>query len=104
MKLAIVGKGGVAKTTLTAALARHLAALQRSVIAVDADPDGNLASALGVPEDRIPRPIAQMRDLILERTDANDEGGGLMLALGWLVALGLVVSVVFRRIAEPGRV
>ncbi|HKZ28185.1 MAG TPA: ABC transporter permease [Acidimicrobiia bacterium] len=37
-------------------------------------------------------------------TPGFDEGAGLMLALGWLVALGLVVSVVFRRIAQPGRV
>ena len=49
MKLAIVGKGGVGKTTLAAVLARRLAAMGRPVIAVDADPDGNLASAFGVP-------------------------------------------------------
>src|SRR3972149_6167587 len=81
MKLAIVGKGGVGKTTLAAALARHLAKLQRSVIAVDADPDGNLAAALGVPEDELPSPIAQMRDLVLQRTEAKDEGAGLMFKL-----------------------
>ena len=81
MKLAIVGKGGVGKTTLAAAMARHLATLQRSVIAVDADPDGNLAAALGVSEDDLPSPIAQMRDLVLERTEAKDEGAGLMFQL-----------------------
>jgi CO dehydrogenase maturation factor len=81
MKLAIVGKGGVGKTTLAAALARRQAALGRPVVAVDADPDGNLASALGVAEDAVPRPIAQMRELILERTDAKDEGAGLMFKL-----------------------
>jgi len=81
MKLAIVGKGGVGKTTLAAAMATHLAALRRSVIAVDADPDGNLAAALGVPEDDLPSPIAQMRDLVLQRTEAKDEGAGLMFKL-----------------------
>ena len=81
MKLAIVGKGGVGKTTLSAALARQLAAGGRPVVGVDADPDGNLAAALGVSEDRVPQPIAQMRDLILERTDAKDEGAGLMFKL-----------------------
>jgi CO dehydrogenase maturation factor len=81
MKLAIVGKGGVGKTTLAAALARRLAALKRPVVAVDADPDGNLASALAVAEDRLPRPIAQMRELILERTGAKDDGAGLMFRL-----------------------
>ncbi len=81
MKLAIVGKGGVGKTTLSAALARRLAALGRPVVAVDADPDGNLGSALGVAESSLPQPIAQMRELILERTDAKDEGAGLMFKL-----------------------
>ena len=81
MKLAIVGKGGVGKTTLAAALARRLARVGRSVVAVDADPDGNLASALGVSEDGTPQPIAQMRDLILERTEAKDEGAGLIFKL-----------------------
>src|SRR3990172_1042547 len=81
MKLAVVGKGGVGKTTLAAVLARRLAALGRKVVAVDADPDGNLASALGISPDRVPQPIAQMRELILERTDAKDEGAGLMFKL-----------------------
>jgi len=81
MKLAIVGKGGVGKTTLSAAIARRFADLGRSVVAVDADPDGNLALALGVPQDHIPEPIAGMRDLVLERTEAKDEGAGLMFKL-----------------------
>ena len=81
MKLAIVGKGGVGKTTLAASLARRLAARQRAVVAVDADPDGNLASAFGVVGDAVPEPIAGMRKLILERTDAKDEGAGLMFKL-----------------------
>ncbi len=76
MKLAIVGKGGVGKTTLAAALAQHFARLSRPVIAIDADPDGNLGGALGLPEDRLPDPIAGMRDLILERTGAKDQPGG----------------------------
>jgi CO dehydrogenase maturation factor len=81
MKLAIVGKGGVGKTTLAAALARRLARDGRTVVAVDADPDANLPSALGVSLDRVPEPIAGMRDLILDRTDARDEGAGLFFKL-----------------------
>ena len=81
MKLAIVGKGGVGKTTLAAALARRLAVAGRSVVAVDADPDGNLGAALGVAEVDTPEPIAGMRELILDRTDAKDSGGGLMFKL-----------------------
>jgi len=81
MKLAIVGKGGVGKTTLTAALAKWVAALGRPVVAVDADPDGNLPSALGIAPDATPEPIARMRSLILERTGAKDAGAGLMFKL-----------------------
>ncbi len=81
MKLAIVGKGGAGKTTLAAALALRLADQRRAVVAVDADPDGNLPAALGIAADRVPQPIAQMRDLILERTEARDEGAGLMFKL-----------------------
>jgi CO dehydrogenase maturation factor len=81
MKLAVVGKGGVGKTTLAAAVAQRLASAGQPVIAVDADPDGNLAAALGVSEDRLPAPIVQMRELILQRTGAKDDGAGLMFKL-----------------------
>ncbi len=81
MKLAIVGKGGVGKTTLAAVLARRLARAGRPVVAVDADPDANLPSALGVPLEQVPEPIASMRELILDRTGARDEGAGLFFKL-----------------------
>jgi len=81
MKIAIVGKGGAGKTTLAASLARAFARGGRPVVAVDADPDGNLASALGVPPERAAEPVARMRELVLERTGARDEGRGLMFKL-----------------------
>ncbi len=52
MKLAITGKGGVGKTTLTAALARTYGRLGNSVVAVDADPNPNLGIALGLGVER----------------------------------------------------
>jgi len=76
MKVAISGKGGVGKTTLSAMLAATLSARGRRVIAVDADPDANLAAALGVPPDRQPTPLAEMRGLIAERTGSKDAYGG----------------------------
>ena len=47
LKLAISGKGGVGKSTLSGTLARLFAVDGRKVLAIDADPDANLASALG---------------------------------------------------------
>jgi CO dehydrogenase maturation factor len=47
MKIAFVGKGGAGKTTLTALFARHLAAQGRTVLALDADINQNLAAAVG---------------------------------------------------------
>jgi len=73
MKLAITGKGGVGKTTLTALLAQVYAAMGRQVLAVDADPSPCLAGALGFsPELRAQlHPIAEMDELIEERTGAK---------------------------------
>jgi len=79
MKIAITGKGGVGKTTLASLLAHIYAEEGKRVIAVDADPDANLASALGIPVEEAEkiRPIADMADLIEERTGARpgDAGG-----------------------------
>ncbi len=73
LKLAFGGKGGVGKTTITALIARSIAALNKeiSVIAIDADPVANLAAALGIDETRPITPVAELSDLIAERTGAK---------------------------------
>ena len=73
MKLAITGKGGVGKTTLTALLAQTYAEMGRQVLAVDADPSPCLAGALGFPAELRAqlKPIAEMDELIEERTGAK---------------------------------
>ena len=73
MKLAITGKGGVGKTTLASLLARLYAAEGDTVLAIDANPDANLASAIGLPQEQAQRikPIAEMEELIEERTGAK---------------------------------
>ena len=76
MKIAISGKGGVGKTTVSAMLAAALACRGRKVIAVDADPDANLASALGVPPGEPITPLCRMDELIAERTGSKSNYGG----------------------------
>ena len=73
LKLAFGGKGGVGKTTVTALIARTIAALNKdtSVIAIDADPVANLAAGLGIDETRPITPVAELSDLIAERTGAK---------------------------------
>ena len=73
MKIAISGKGGVGKTTLSALMGQVYADAGRDVLAVDADPSPCLAGALGFPEELISQlsPIAEMDALIEERTGAK---------------------------------
>lgn len=72
LKIAIGGKGGVGKTTVSALLARCFAAdHENNVIAIDADPVSNLAAGLGIDESEPITPIAELKDLIAERTGAE---------------------------------
>jgi CO dehydrogenase maturation factor len=75
MKIAIVGKGGVGKTTICGLLARTFAARDYHVLAVDADPDANLASALpldnGKASDIIP--LAKQKEKIQDIVNPKGE-------------------------------
>ncbi len=73
MKIAVSGKGGVGKSTIAASLALILAERGSRVIALDADPDANLAYALGIPqaEQKEIVLIAQRIALIEERIGAK---------------------------------
>ncbi|PIE64797.1 MAG: carbon monoxide dehydrogenase [Desulfobacterales bacterium] len=72
LKIAVGGKGGVGKTTITSLLARSLAADKKNkVIAIDADPVANLAAGLGIDESSPITPISALKDLIAERTGAE---------------------------------
>lgn len=73
MKIAVSGKGGVGKSTIAGTLARQFAAGGYGVIAVDADPDANLAQYIGIPGDQLAKltPLVEMEELIEERTGAK---------------------------------
>ncbi len=71
MKIAVSGKGGAGKTTIAAFLIQALADRDRQVLAIDADPSPHLARALDFPQAEEIRPIAEMRDLIQERSERD---------------------------------
>ncbi len=64
--IAVTGKGGTGKTTLTALMTRILSSEGFSVLAVDADPAVSLAYALG---SNLDRTIADLRTKMIEDPD-----------------------------------
>jgi CO dehydrogenase maturation factor len=74
MKLAITGKGGVGKTTISALLARASQRHGNRVLAIDADPDANLAPTLGYHNPAAVIPLCDKKELIDERVGS----GGLI--------------------------
>ncbi|GAW91832.1 P-loop NTPase [Calderihabitans maritimus] len=79
MKIAVSGKGGVGKTTISAGLARYFAEQGFRVYAVDADPDTSLGMVLGIPQELTEgiKPIVDMREVIAEKSG----GGGAFFTL-----------------------
>jgi len=68
MKVAITGKGGVGKSSLAALAARVIREAGDPIVVIDADPDMNMATLLGVPAERAVTPIIALKELIAERT------------------------------------
>jgi len=79
MKIAVVGKGGVGKTTVSAAIATTLARAGETVYAIDADPNNCLGYALGLPEALLAqiKPLSDMTDLLAERAGVQPGAGGM---------------------------
>jgi CO dehydrogenase maturation factor len=83
MKLAIAGKGGSGKTSISGTMARILARSGHRVLAIDGDSNPNLALTLGIPLDEgMVAPPTLTRDL-LERTP---EGPRLARSLDEIIA------------------
>ncbi len=73
MKIGIIGKGGVGKTTIAAIVARTLAERGRTVVALDCDSNPNLGISLGVGDEETER-LVSMRQALDEGEEehAND--------------------------------
>ena len=81
LKIAIGGKGGVGKTTVCAIWAQLFAEDGLDVLAIDADPDTNLASAFGIPPEQSPKPLIKMKELIAKRTGTGKDAAGAYFRL-----------------------
>jgi CO dehydrogenase maturation factor len=81
MKIAIGGKGGVGKTTVCSVWAQLFADEGHDVLALDADPSLSLGAAFGLPAQRSPKPLIEMKDLIAERTGTRKDAVGAYFRL-----------------------
>ncbi len=72
MKIAISGKGGVGKTTIMALLAREMKNRGKDVLIIDADPSPHMAQTIGVKDISLAKPIAEMTQLLVERSGKTD--------------------------------
>jgi len=103
IKIAIGGKGGVGKTTVCAVWAQLFAEDGLDVLAIDADPNINLALAFGIVSGQSPEPLIRMKELIAERTDTGKDAIGAYFKLNpkvsdlpgryWLEVNGLKLLV-----------
>jgi CO dehydrogenase maturation factor len=81
LKIAIGGKGGVGKTTVCAVWAQLFTEDGFDVLAIDADPNTSLCSAFGIPAEKSPQPLIQMKELIAERTGTGKDVVGAYFRL-----------------------
>ncbi len=98
MRVLVTGKGGVGKTTLTALLAKVCASRGSLVLAVDGDPQQNLAVTLGIPPAEAEKivPLSRQARYIEEKTGAAPGGGG-----GGMLVLNPDVTGVARQFSVP---
>lgn len=70
MKIAIAGKGGVGKTTISGTLSRVLGDRGKTVLAIDGDPNPNLSLVLGIDKNsKVPKSLSTD---IIERVETEE--------------------------------
>ena len=98
IRILITGKGGVGKTTITALLAHLFAQQGFRVLAIDGDPQQNLAVTLGVPPEKAEQitPVSKSVEYLREKI-----GAGPDISPGGLLTLNPDVSDVVDRFSIP---
>ncbi|MDI6707950.1 MAG: AAA family ATPase [Candidatus Thermoplasmatota archaeon] len=84
--IAISGKGGTGKTTLAALLIKYFLARKKLILAVDADPNSNLDSKLGV---RAESSIGKLREEIMKSIESIPAGISKSEFLEYKLRLGI---------------
>jgi CO dehydrogenase maturation factor len=64
--IAITGKGGTGKTAVAGMLIKQISKGNKTLLAIDADPDSNLPDVLGV---KVDKTIGDMREFMLQERD-----------------------------------
>lgn len=64
--VAITGKGGTGKTAVAAMLIRKLVSKDKTILAIDADPDSNLPEVLG---DEVEQTVGDQREFLMTQRD-----------------------------------
>lgn len=77
MKLAVAGKGGSGKTSISGTMARHLARAGRDVLAIDGDSNPNLAMTLGIAPERMDSMPTLTRDMLRRTTGGTELAASL---------------------------
>ncbi|HNX17860.1 MAG TPA: AAA family ATPase [Methanoregula sp.] len=98
IRVVITGKGGVGKTTLAALLSCIFAREGKRVLAVDGDPQQNLAVTLGLLPEAAEKivPVSESEEYLREKT-----GAGRDISPGGLLTLNPDVSDVIDRFSVP---
>lgn len=80
MRIAIAGKGGTGKTTISGTLARVLARRGRQVLAIDADTTPNLSVTLGVTPDAAREIVELPRNMMQRQTQPDGSVKSVFIA------------------------
>ena len=82
MKIAVAGKGGSGKTTISGTLARLIAKQQGldNMLAIDGDSNPNLATTLGLSPEQMANMVPVPRSIV-ERVFDDDGKASLVLAM-----------------------